>query len=85
MESEGIGRPSTYAPTIATIQQREYIIKTEDKKFSSLLIDSIVSDLPIGNVFLAGNFADIQISKNNKVEILDGQQRLITLKSKIIN
>ena len=64
--------------------QRNYL-KTEDKKFSSLLIDSIVNDLPIGNVFLAGNFADIQISKNNKVEILDGQQRLITLKRFINN
>ena len=27
MEELGIGRPSTYAPTIQTIQQREYIIK----------------------------------------------------------
>jgi DNA topoisomerase-1 len=31
LEELGIGRPSTYAPTISTIQQREYVIK-EDRK-----------------------------------------------------
>jgi DNA topoisomerase-1 len=44
MEAEGIGRPSTYAPTIATIQQREYIIKTEDKKLKPTLIGTVVND-----------------------------------------
>lgn len=44
MEAEGIGRPSTYAPTIATIQQREYVIKTEDKKLKPTLIGRVVND-----------------------------------------
>ena len=29
LEELGIGRPSTYAPTISTIQQREYVTKGE--------------------------------------------------------
>ena len=44
LETEGIGRPSTYAPTIATIQAREYVIKTEDKKLKPTLIGAVVND-----------------------------------------
>ena len=31
LEELGIGRPSTYAPTISTIQQREYVVKGENE------------------------------------------------------
>jgi DNA topoisomerase-1 len=31
LEDLGIGRPSTYAPTISTIQQREYVVKGDKK------------------------------------------------------
>lgn len=31
LEELGIGRPSTYAPTISTIQQREYVIKEKSR------------------------------------------------------
>ncbi len=33
LEEHGIGRPSTYAPTIATIQQRNYAFKNDQKRF----------------------------------------------------
>jgi len=53
LEAEGIGRPSTYAPTIATIQAREYIIKTDDKKLKPTLIGTVVND------FLVEHFSDV--------------------------
>jgi DNA topoisomerase I len=53
LESEGIGRPSTYAPTISTIQTREYVIKTEDKKLAPTDIGEVVND------FLVEHFPQI--------------------------
>lgn len=53
LESEGIGRPSTYAPTISTIQAREYVVKTEDKKLAPTPTGEIV------NSFLTDHFSNI--------------------------
>lgn len=53
MESEGIGRPSTYAPTISTIQAREYVETTEDKKLIPTQTGEIV------NSFLVDHFSNI--------------------------
>ena len=42
LEELGIGRPSTYAPTISTIQQREYVLKGDKKGVErSFVIDSL--------------------------------------------
>ena len=42
LEELGIGRPSTYAPTISTIQQREYVQKGDKKGVSrSFTIDNL--------------------------------------------
>ena len=46
LESYGIGRPSTYAPIIDTIQQRGYVKKwKEDKKFHPTEIGILVNDV----------------------------------------
>ena len=45
LEENGIGRPSTYAPTLSTIQQRNYIEKNEEKKFQPTEIGIIVNEM----------------------------------------
>jgi DNA topoisomerase-1 len=45
LEEFGIGRPSTYAPTIDTIQRREYVIKNDDKRFAPTEIGALVTKL----------------------------------------
>lgn len=52
LEERGIGRPSTYAPTISTIQDRQYVEKRE-KRFYPTPLGSAVND------FLVKNFANI--------------------------
>ncbi|MBR3865802.1 MAG: type I DNA topoisomerase [Clostridia bacterium] len=52
MEEKGIGRPSTYAPTISVILDREYVIK-EGKTLRPSALGEAVTDL------MAERFADI--------------------------
>lgn len=44
LEEQGIGRPSTYAPTLETIQKRGYIAM-EDKKFTPTELGELVIEL----------------------------------------
>ena len=44
MEEKGVGRPSTYAATVSTIQDREYVIK-EDKRLAPTALGEIVTGL----------------------------------------
>lgn len=52
LEELGIGRPSTYAPTISTIQQREYVVKGdkpgEERSFDVLTLkDGKLTDVTV--------------------------------------
>jgi len=44
LEDKGIGRPSTYATILSTIQDREYVVR-EKRRFKPTLLGSSVSDL----------------------------------------
>ncbi len=52
LEEMGIGRPSTYAPTLSTIQDRQYVEKI-DKRFKPTSLGLAVND------FLVANFPNI--------------------------
>ena len=53
LESQGIGRPSTYAPTISTIQDRGYVEPLEDKRLKPTDMGEVVTD------FLTNHFNEI--------------------------
>jgi DNA topoisomerase-1 len=53
LETEGIGRPSTYATTMATIIAREYVEKDKDKKLVPTMIGTVV------NNYLVEHFSNI--------------------------
>lgn len=48
LEAHGIGRPSTYAPTLSTIQDRGYVEKIE-KKYQPTEIGFLVNDMLVEN------------------------------------
>ena len=49
LEKHGIGRPSTYAPTLSTIQARNYIVKNEQKRFEPTEMGVIVNEVLVKN------------------------------------
>ncbi|MBC7074379.1 type I DNA topoisomerase, partial [Candidatus Parcubacteria bacterium] len=53
LEKHGIGRPSTYAAILATIQERNYVKKDEKKRFYPTPVGILVNDL------LVKHFPDI--------------------------
>ncbi len=62
LEAHGVGRPSTYAPTLTTVQERGYVTK-EDKKYSPTEEGFLVTDM------LVEHFPEIvDINFTSKVE-----------------
>src|SRR5690606_35346363 len=50
LEEEGIGRPSTYAPIISTIQQRKYVqtVAPGDRRLMATDLGKVVTDMLTG-------------------------------------
>ncbi len=49
LEAHGIGRPSTYAPTLATIQERDYVEKIDRRYFKPTEVGFLVNDMLVEN------------------------------------
>ena len=45
LETNAIGRPSTYASIISTIQTRGYVVKNDDRRFAPTDIGKVVTDM----------------------------------------
>ena len=80
LESLGIGRPSTYAPTMSTIQDRGYVL-LEEKLFHPTEIALIVNDLLVEHfpqvvdykftADMEDEFDDVAEGKTNWVKAID--------------
>ncbi|MDO8581742.1 MAG: topoisomerase DNA-binding C4 zinc finger domain-containing protein, partial [bacterium] len=63
---DGIGRPSTYAPTIATIIDRNYVRRDEKKRLEPTDIAFVVNDLLVEHF---PNIVDYQFTANVEGEL----------------
>jgi DNA topoisomerase-1 len=76
LEELGIGRPSTYAPTLGTIQERYYVVK-EEKKFVPTELGLLVNDLVVEFFpeIVDTNFTSNM--ENELDEIADGERQWV--------
>ena len=65
MEDRGVGRPSTYATIVATIQDREYVIK-KDKRLSPTPLGVVVTDLMIEHF---NDVIDVEFTANMEYQL----------------
>lgn len=67
LEAEGVGRPSTYAPTLSTIQERGYVEKL-DKKYTPTEVGILVNDMLVENF---PEIVDIKFTSHIEEELDD--------------
>ena len=73
MEEQGVGRPSTYAATISTIEDRDYVVK-QDKRLAPTALGEVVTGL------MKERFQDIvdvgfTASMENKLDAVEAGQQ----------
>jgi DNA topoisomerase I len=65
LEERGIGRPSTYAPTLATVQERGYVERIE-KRLHPTELGMLVNDLLVEHF---GDVVDVDFTANMEEEL----------------
>ncbi|MDD5294761.1 MAG: DNA topoisomerase, partial [Patescibacteria group bacterium] len=73
LERYGIGRPSTYAPTIATIEARNYVTRDENKKLAPTDIAFVVIDLLVKHFSEIVDYKFTADMENNLDDIAEGK------------
>lgn len=66
LEKYGVGRPSTYAPTIATVEARNYVVRDEYKRLAPTEIAKVVNDLLVAHF---PNIVDYQFTANIETQL----------------
>lgn len=73
MEEFGIGRPSTFAPTIATIEARQYVERDDNRKLAPTETGMIVNDVLVEHFPNIVDFTFTATMENTLDEIADGK------------
>jgi len=77
LESLEIGRPSTYAPTIATVQQRGYIIRNKERQLVPEDIGMVVTDLLVEHFPQIVDYAFTAEMEQDLDKIADGDKEWV--------
>ncbi len=75
LEEYGIGRPSTYAPIISVIQERNYVVKNEQRRFQPTEIGEAVNKILVAHF---PEIVDVQFTaqmENEFDEIAAGKEK----------
>lgn len=77
LEENGIGRPSTYAPILSTIQEKNYIEKDENKKFRPTEIGLVVNDLLVAHFPKIVGIGFTALMEEDLDKIADGEEKWV--------
>ena len=79
LEENGIGRPSTYAPTLSTIQDRGYVVRDENRRLAPAELGELVSNLLVEHFPELIDITFTATMEQELDEIAEGTQQYVTV------
>ena len=79
LEEQGIGRPSTYAPTLSTIQDRGYVEKNDQRRFAPTELGTKVDTLLVEHFPKIVDFSFTAKMEEQLDDVADGDQEWIPM------
>jgi DNA topoisomerase-1 len=77
LEENGIGRPSTYAPILSNIQDKNYIEKNAERRFQPTEIGFVVNDLLVAHFPKIVDIGFTALMEEDLDEIAEGRKKWI--------